>query len=278
MAATEPYTASVGDTSRLSDEIEKHREKTERFQPPKILYLDIEMAPNLAYVWDVWESKVNPSSLIKAKEMICFSAKWRGDPETLFYSTYHDGKDAMVRAIHALLDETDIIVHYYGKKFDIPNINTEMIKLGLQPPSPYKQLDLCNAVKKVFGFTYNKLGFVCEQLGIPTKKQSGGMETWKGCIANEAGAWLQMREYSIQDTIILESLHDKILPWIPSHPSHAAFTQLMVCPSCGSNKLQRRGYAYTNVSEYQRYRCNDCGSWSKSNKRTNGTNISQVPL
>ena len=33
------------------------------------------------------------------------------------------------------------------------------------------------------------------------------------------------------------------------------------CPKCGSENLQRRGFATTTVGKYQRYQCKDCGGW-----------------
>ena len=36
-----------------------------------------------------------------------------------------------------------------------------------------------------------------------------------------------------------------------------------VCPKCGSQHVNKRGFAETNVGKFQRYRCDDCGSWSR---------------
>ena len=41
---------------------------------PKILLLDIETSPNVAYVWGKWEQNV--IDYVKEWNIICFSAKW----------------------------------------------------------------------------------------------------------------------------------------------------------------------------------------------------------
>jgi transposase-like protein len=48
------------------------------------------------------------------------------------------------------------------------------------------------------------------------------------------------------------------------------------CPNCGSVDIERRGYAYTTVSRFQRFVCKSCGKWSRSNKRNFGADIVEV--
>ncbi|NIV35232.1 MAG: hypothetical protein GWN58_38990, partial [Anaerolineae bacterium] len=50
--------------------------------------------------------------------------------------------EGMLEGAWELLDEADAVVHYNGKKFDIPTLNREFVKYGFTPPSPYKQIDL----------------------------------------------------------------------------------------------------------------------------------------
>jgi DNA polymerase elongation subunit (family B) len=234
----------------------------------KRLLLDIETSPSVVYSFDMWGANIDAGKVITPSSMICWAAKWYGQDEVLFRSTFHDGKAAMVTGINELLDAADAVIHYNGKRFDIPHINREFLMAGLGPPAPYKQIDLYQVVKRVFKFTHNKLGYVCEQLGLDTKLDHGeGFDLWVRCLHGDPLAWETMRAYCMQDTRIMEPLYDRLLPWIPNHSSHGAFTGTDVCLNCGSARLQRRGYAVTTTARYRRVQCADCGKWSRETTR-----------
>jgi transposase-like protein len=46
---------------------------------------------------------------------------------------------------------------------------------------------------------------------------------------------------------------------------------------CGSENLQKRGFHRTNVSNFQRYQCQDCSRYSRSRK-SESTKLSNTPL
>lgn len=242
----------------------------------KILCLDIETVPNLAYVWGLYDQNIAPSQVEAEGEMLCFAAKWLGDKKTEFYSVHKDGKQGMVEAIWRLLDEADVVMHWNGKRFDIPWINREFLDAGLAPPSPFRQLDLLTAVRKVFKFPSYKLEFVARALGVGAKVSHTGFDLWLGCMAGDEKSWRLMEKYNRQDTNLLQHIYYAIQAWIPQHPSHGAFVGKDVCPNCGSDDLERRGFAHTDVSTFQQYRCKECGKWSRSTKRTSATTIREV--
>lgn len=232
----------------------------------KILLLDIEIAPNIATVWGLFNQNIGIQHVLASSYMLCWSAKWLGEEAVYFDSIHRSSKKNMVKNMHKLLDEADAVIHFNGKRFDIPIINKEFLLLGITPPSPYKQIDLLTTVRTQFRFTSNKLQFVCQQLGIGEKRQHEGHELWLKCMNDDKEAWKIMEEYNIQDTVLLEALYHKVLPWIKSHPNHSVLTGNMVCPNCGSHKHQKRGFSYSLAGKYQRYRCSDCGNWFRATK------------
>lgn len=242
----------------------------------RTLLIDIETTPNLAHVWELWNVNVSLSQLQVPTEMMCFAAKWQGYDGIYFYSGHADGKPVMVEAAHQLLDQADTVIHYNGKRFDIPHLNREFVQAGFTPPAPYKQIDLCEVVKKVFKFPSNKLAYVLPALGIDGKVSHSGHELWVKCLAGDPEAWKTMRIYNERDVTALEDLYEVLQPWIPGHPSHGAFDGGDVCPACGGSRLERQGYALTAVSKYQRYRCKDCGKWSRGTRREGATGITEV--
>jgi DNA polymerase elongation subunit (family B)/predicted RNA-binding Zn-ribbon protein involved in translation (DUF1610 family) len=232
----------------------------------KILLLDIETAPNLVHVWGLWQQNVGINQIMDSGYVMSWAAKWVGEPNIYFESLKTTSKRRMVKKIHTLLEQADVVVHYNGTKFDIPTLNQEFVMQGLHPPSPFKQVDLLSVVKSRFRFPSNKLEYVVKALKVGTKLKNSGHELWVRCMAGEAEAWEEMREYNIHDTVLLEGLFNKLRPWIKSIPNHSLYDSVggFSCPVCTSTHLQRRGYTRTAVSKFARFQCQDCGSWSRS--------------
>jgi DNA polymerase elongation subunit (family B) len=233
----------------------------------KILELDIETAPNLVHVWGLWQQNVGINQIITPGYTLCYAAKWVGQDEIYFDSLHNSDELTMLRGIHKLLDEADVVVHYNGKKFDIPTLNREFLLHNMKPPSPYKQIDLLSVVRQQFRFASNKLDYVVQQLGLGKKEKHEGHDLWIECMKNIPKAWVRMKNYNLQDVRLLDSLYQYLLPWIPQHPNVGLYNEEEhVCPNCGSKHLQKRGYSFTNMSKFQRYRCNTCGTWSRDKK------------
>lgn len=231
----------------------------------KILLLDIETAPNTAYVWGLWKQNISISQIVDSSSLLCWSAKWYGTDDVLFNSIMNPGKKRMLKNMHSLLDKADAVIHYNGSRFDIPTINKEFLEAGLLPPSPYKQIDLLKTARQQFRFPSNKLDYVAQTLGLGKKHGHEGFELWIKCMNKDPAAWKTMEKYNIQDVILLEKVYEKFLPWIKSHPNRGLFNNMShVCPSCSSSNLIRRGFNLTQAGKYQRYQCTDCGTWSSS--------------
>jgi len=245
----------------------------------KVLYLDIETAPNKAYVWGLFEQNVSHNQLEASSYVLCWSAKWHGDTQMIFGSVRKSSRKKMLRAIHKLLEEADVVVHYNGLKFDIPTLNKEFIKHGLMPPAPYKQLDLLKVCQRAFRFESNKLAYVSDALAIGAKVRHEGFELWVKCMKGDAKAWKRMEKYNKGDVVLLERLHRRLRPWIEKHPNYNAFSEDLCCPKCGSEKVQRRGVQVATTRRYTRYQCQSCGAWFRGTKALDkvkgerGTNI-----
>lgn len=236
----------------------------------KILLLDIETAPNLAYVWGLWQQNVGINQIESSGYVLCWAAKWLGDENVMFDSIKKSGDKRMLSRIHSLLDKADAVVHYNGVKFDIPTLNKEFLKHGLTPPAPYKHIDVLLHCRRIFRFESNKLDYVAKSLGLGSKVKHEGFELWVQCMAGEREAWKRMEEYNRHDVVLLERVYEKVLPWIYGHPNRSVHDELPCCPNCGSDSYQARGYAITRAAKYKRYRCNDCGHWFRDAKRIAG--------
>lgn len=218
------------------------------------------------------------NQLIESGEVMCFAAKWYGSKSVMFYSTHHDGKATMIERAHELLEDTDVVVHFNGQKFDIPHLNRAFLEEGYPPPAPFAQVDLLKVVKKQFRFPSNKLDYVANRLGLGSKVSHIGHQLWVDCMAGSEEAWSVMRSYNMHDVVLTEEIYDELLPWIPSHPNYRLYvgSSEEVCPNCGSGNLKKRGKAYTSVSVFQRYMCESCGKWSRGNNRLDSSSISDI--
>jgi hypothetical protein len=105
-----------------------------------------------------------------------------------------------------------------------------------------------------------------------------GHELWIKCLAGDPKAWAKMKKYNVQDVRLLEELYDKLRPWISGHPNLGLYgdTEDVVCPNCAGDDLERRGFAFTNLGKFQRFRCRACGTWTRSNRREAGVTITQT--
>ena len=228
----------------------------------KILHLDIETAPNKAYVWGLWGQNISINQIEEPGYTLCWAAKWDHKKQIMFSNLRDEGEDNLIHRIWNLMNEADAIVHYNGNKFDIPVLNWEFALADLPPPDPSHQIDLYRVVKRNFKIPSYKLDYVAQQFGLGQKVHHKGMELWKECMDGDEKAWKEMAKYNKQDVRLLPRLYRKLLPWIKNHPNHALFVDdtNQMCPNCGSHDIIKKGTETTASQAYQRYRCKSCGT------------------
>ncbi len=80
-----------------------------------------------------------------------------------------------------------------------------------------------------------------------------------------------MTKYCKQDVQALEDLFMKFRPLIRNIPNYNLFAnkpqESRLCPSCGSNHLNKHGTHITKTNTYQRLICRDCGTTSRVDKK-----------
>ena len=236
----------------------------------KILLVDIETAPKIALVWRFFKENISPKQVLAHGHIMSFAAKWLGDDEIYYQENRKEDDRVIIRSLVNLFDEADIVIAHNGDRFDFPQVSARALVHGINPPSPYKTVDTCKVAKKNFAFPSNSLEYLATVLDCHAKdshKKFPGFELWLECLRNNDEAWKEMREYNIQDVITLEEIYLKLRPWINNHPNVAVFeeeNEVCQCPKCGSENLQWRGYAYTQIGKFHRFQCQDCGGWGRT--------------
>lgn len=235
----------------------------------RILHIDIETTPAQVFVWALHKQDISVDQIIRPTSVLCFSAKWDGEEEVMFYKADKQSGvefDKMIRAAHRLLSEADAVCHFNGTTFDIPRLNQEFLRLGLPPPPPIPQIDLKKVVMNKFSMVSSKLAFVGPYLKIGEKIRNEGWPLWIGCLDGDPNSWKAMETYNKGDVILLEKLYHKVLPWIEQHPNRGLFinTDKPACPRCGSVSLQSRGVQRGATLTYRRFQCKNCGGWCRA--------------
>lgn len=232
-------------------------------RPPRVLTLDIETSPALAYVWGLFDQNVSISQIVKPSRMLCFAGKWLGEKQPVFRSEYHDGKREMVAAAWELLNDADIVVGYNHVKFDIPHMNREFMLAGLVPPSPVQHVDLLQVMRRNFKMMSNKLGYVTSAVGLDTKLETGGQDLWNSVLAGDARAWEKFKRYNVQDVVITEQLFTLLSPWIKSPHAGLWSGDMSACWSCGGVDLVPHGVTRSKTAVWPLVQCSVCGVWCK---------------
>lgn len=243
----------------------------------KILILDVETAPNLAYVWRFYQENVGAQQVLEHCSILSFAAKWYGKdvPNYDRASRMHycdvreDSERDLLQNLNDLLDLADATVTHNGVRFDMPKIRGRSLVHGLTPPSPVKEIDTYLICRKELGFDGNSLEYVAKVLGLKKQKLKHknfpGFELWLECLKGNPKAWAELKRYNIHDVKVTEELYELVLPYARNHPNVAVFMEgsKFACPKCGSTKNRRQGWAYTNVGKFQRYQCLKCRGWHR---------------
>lgn len=262
--------------STVNDFLQRFREGLEgkfdlKVEGPRILFLDVETSPVKAAVWSLWKQNVGLNMIDSDWFILSYSAKWAGDdPDDIMYNdlrgyvNQEDDTD-LLDDLWDLMDEADIIVTQNGIKFDSKKINARFIINGYKPPSHYKQVDTLVIAKSRFGFTSNKLEYMTDKINTKYRKMDHGkfpgFKLWSECLNDNPEAWEEMEVYNKYDVLSLEELYEKMRPWDQRHPNLSLYGDLndQKC-TCGSSKFKKNGYYHTQVSRFDKYVCEDCGT------------------
>ena len=234
-------------------------------EPIKILLIDIERAPALAYIWDL-KTRYVPLSQIKTDGyMLSFAAGWLGEDIIEFCSEWGDGHKHMVERAWLLLDEADAVITYNGNGYDLPHLNTEFLTARLGPPSPSHSIDLYQTVSNKFRVLSKSMRHLLDKLSLENKLKNSGRQLWAGCMKGDKACHKSMAEYNLRDVEVMEELYEELRPWIRNAPNQALWMTPGDKPRCrcGSTDLRFKGYKRTSVMSYKQYRCNECGSYPR---------------
>lgn len=245
--------------------------KVEAPKRARVLLYDIETSPNLGWIWGKYEQNV--IAYEEEWHILCFAYKWLGEkkthvvalPDFKLYKKDPSNDYEVVKRLHELFNEADIVIAHNGNKFDQKKSQARMLFHGMQPPSPYHQIDTMMVARKYFNFNSNSLNDLGDMLKLGTKVETGGFKLWLGCMNGVKSSWDKMKKYNKQDVVLLEKVYLAMRGWIKPHPAMNLMEgKLNSCPNCAGTDIRKNGTYYNKVSKVQVWHCTNCGANPRS--------------
>lgn len=260
---------------------EEYKEsKKHKLVGPKVLILDVETSASIVYSFSRFKAFIKPDQVIQEPYMLTWAGKWLGNPNIISYKLpdfqelfdYNFKSDELlIKELWNILDEADIVV-IHNAKFDKGWFNQRAMFWGLVPPSPYKIIDTLRELKQICALPSNSLANAANFFELPNRKlDNAGWSLWQGCMEGNPQDFISMETYNVGDITTLENLYLKLRPFMQQHPNVSLYTKTEspACVVCGSGDLTQivGKSSYTNLSEFEVLRCNNCGKVNR--KRIN---------
>jgi len=231
--------------------------------PIKRLFFDIETSYITFRGWRTGKQWVSHDNVIQDKKIICICYKWEyeDDVRILQWDDKQNDKK-IVKEFIKVLGEADEIIGHNGDRFDIKEVRTRAIKLGLLMFPKYRTLDTLKKARKYFNFHSNKLDYIGQFLHVGRKLPHEGFQLWIDIVEGKKKSSLKkMIDYCIQDVILLEDAFTAMNPYIDHNTNFAVQKgePKWKCPNCASGKVSLCHTDTTPMGYIKRHmKCKSC--------------------
>lgn len=230
----------------------------------KILFWDTEVSPMLLTKFDLKPEWSSPARIVQDYFFLSAQWGWNGDDEVYTVSILDDPKrfkadhtddSHVIKTMHKVLMEADVVVAHNGNGFDIPKFEERVICHGLPPLKHLVTVDTLKEARR-FGFTSKSLAYLCKKLGL-TDKLKNDPGSFDRAAMGDKKAIEGILEYGKGDIVSLKELYYKLRPYMKSHPNLNLFTPdgEPCCPHCGGKDFVKRGFVYNKTTVYPDYQC-----------------------
>lgn len=246
---------------------------------PKVLFLDVETAPNLAVAFNRFNVNLTPDHIVEEGNWL-LTAAWQWLHKDEVQSLALTSEEAsnqddsyLSLVLHQLFDEADIVVAHNGKRFDVPLIKSRILANGYDTPHAPRIIDTL-VIARSMKFSSNKLDSLCHSLDIGRKMKHHGIRLWIECMQGDEEALAKMEEYNRQDIELLRELYFRIRAYDKTGPNFGQYydDDHEHCPTCGGIDLKNTGnFVYNGSSKFEEVQCKDCGHRSRRKSSVNSS-------
>lgn len=254
---------------------------------PKIVIFDLEIIPNTTKAVENW-TRLNcswdSSQTLKAEvTSICsfgYEIFGTGKPKVKNAWDYKGWDESvnddyeLCKFAHDILKDADAYVYQNGDRFDLKYINTRFAIHGLPPLPPIPTIDTKKLIKKNYFLLSNSMGHAAKVLLKDVEKMDHGegWQLWVDTHNKVKKAMKLMAKYCKQDIVTTRELFKHLRPFAKNIPNFNNFKDPAAgtdrqCPSCGGTRLKSHGWRHTKTQSYKRFRCLECLSFSRGDKR-----------
>lgn len=197
--------------------------------------------------------------------LLCFGYKWLGQKKVKCPSLIdHPGKwvlddEPLVKEAHRVLSQAEMLIGFYSSGFDIKYLRSKFLEHGLPVLDNVPHIDLYFIARSNLQVSRKSLDNLSRYLRLDKNKYYVGSPVWRRAKAGDPDAIREVIRHCRADVAVTEEMYYKLRPLSRTHPRTEGWSP---CRVCGSDRLQRRGYAVSNTKGKQvRIQCQQCGSW-----------------
>lgn len=286
--AMSSFGKAVGEGFKQVDKVTKSKSE------PVICYLDIEKSFNISGHFGAWSQNLRQEAKFRESHILSYCYVFNDDTEIKgsvipadelqqdFIDCLKEGKvhttvdELLVLELWALFNNSDVIVAYNGRGFDVKEIQARFLMYGLPPTTPVKVIDPLLIVKDKFRLPFKSLKYVAEFLGVTQKLENSGNDLWKKATMGDEQALEDMYVYNQGDVTTLREVYKKLQGWGNSGTNLALYNDehTSLCPHCSSDDISAIDdkFAYTAQRKYSLFRCNSCKAVLRSNRKEGSGN------
>lgn len=167
----------------------------------------------------------------------------------------------VVRAALGVLSSADLIVSWYGKRFDVPFLQARLLYYGMGIIPPVPHVDCWEVCRSKLKLSSNRLANASDFLGLAQKTVLSG-QTWVKAAFGDKPSLKYIVDHCKRDVDVLEQAYLRLRPLVSQHPNLNLITGTGGCPVCGGS-VQSRGWTIASLRRSRRYQCIKCGHWSR---------------
>ena len=248
--------------------------KEERRNLPKILFLDVETAPEVAATFSRFDANLTQNHILREGNwLIAASWEFRNTGDNRLYSAIVTPEEAKISndynvtwELQRAVNQADIVVAHNAKGFDMKILKARLAANALGPHKAVKVIDTLTIAKSM-KFPSNKLDSLAYSLQLGRKTTNSGIPLWIGCINGDKESLKTMKQYNRDDVSLLIEVFDQLQPYNTNTPNFGIYSDddKVRCTHCGSADVAFTGeLVYTNVGQFAEVQCNACGARSKN--------------